>query len=109
MGATGGLSNEERVMRRLRSSEVKRCQRFTDLDHQYRRDVLQAFVDSIIPDNTTKRIKDELQKELDPLKALQIVRDHVPDTLLDAHRQQRRERREERREVILSAYRRSSP
>lgn len=109
MGATGGLSNEERVMRRLRSSEVKRCQRFTDSDHQYRRDVLQAFVDSIIPDNTTKRIKDELQKELDPLKALQIVRDHVPDTLLDAHRQQRRERREERREVILSAYRRSSP
>jgi superfamily II DNA/RNA helicase len=102
-GPTGGLSNEERVIRRLRTNEMKRCKRYTDSDHQYRREVLQAFLDGVIPENTTRRIKDELQKEPDPLKALHIFREHVPDSILHAQRERKNER-DQRREVILSEY-----
>ena len=103
-GPSGGLSNEKRVMRRLRTKEMKNCKRFTDRDHEFRREVLRAFVDGVIPENTTRRIKDELQQESDPLKALQILREHVPESVLDAQRRRRTERQERRRKVILSAY-----
>ena len=107
-GPTGGQSNEEHVLRRLRSREMKYCDRFTEPDARYRREVVQAFVDGIVPDKTTRRIKDDLQQEIDPLKALQIFRRHLADSVLEAHREQRRHRTEARREVVLSAYRKGT-
>lgn len=79
-------------------------QAVADRDHEFRREVLRAFVDGVIPENTTRRIKDELQQEPDPLKALQMLREHVPESVLDAQRRRRTQRRERRREVILSTY-----
>jgi len=34
--------------------------------------------DGVIPENTTRRIKNRLQDEADPLRALQILRDEIP-------------------------------
>ena len=104
-GATGGLSNEEKVVRRLKSSAMRRHQRFTKADRQYITDVIRAFQDGIIPRHTTTRLKNALEEEPDSLRALQIVRAHVSKRLLDAHRMKREARATERREVIVSAYR----
>jgi superfamily II DNA or RNA helicase len=103
-GPTGGLSNEERVMRRLRSKEMKHCKRFTDRDHGFRREVLRAFIDGVIPENTTRRIKNQLQNVEDSLQALQILREEVPRSVLDAQQKRRRERQDQPQEVILSEY-----
>ncbi|WP_263840214.1 SNF2-related protein [Salinibacter sp.] len=101
--AAGGLSNEEYVMKRLRTKEMKHCKRFTDRDDQFRQEVLRAFDDAVIPEKTIRRIKHELESEADPLKALQIFREYVPDSILDVQRR-RRDERDEHREVILSGY-----
>lgn len=103
-GPSGGLSNEERVKKRLRTKEMKHCKRFTERDHEYRRNALQAFNDGVIPDNTTRRIKDRLQKEADPLQALQILREEIPQSVLDAQQKRRSERDDQPQEVILSEY-----
>lgn len=103
-GPTGGVSNEEKVMRRLRAKEMKHCKRFTDRDHAFRRRALQAFLDGVIPENTTRRIKNQLKKEKDPLQALQILRDEIPQSVLDAQQKRRSERQDQPQEVILSEY-----
>jgi hypothetical protein len=46
--------------------------------------VLQAFVAGVIPENTTRRIKNRLESEADPLRALQILRDEIPESVLEA-------------------------
>jgi len=101
-GPSGGLSNEERVKKRLRTKEMKHCKRFTDSDHDFRHKALQAFVDGVIPENTTRRIKNRLQKEADPLRALQILRDEIPQSVLEAQQKRRSERQDQPHEVILS-------
>ena len=74
-GPSGGLSNEERVMRRLRAKEVKNCKRLTDRDDEFRREGLQAFITGVIP-----------------------------ESVLKAQRKRRSGRQKGRREVILSAH-----
>ena len=68
------------------------------------RDVLQAFIAGVIPENTTRRIKNRLEGEADPLRALQILRDEIPGSVLKVQRRRRSERQKGRRKVILSAY-----
>ena len=63
-----------------------------------------AIITGVIPDNTTRRIKNRLENEADPLRALQILRDEIPESVLEAQRKRRSERQKGRRKVILSAY-----
>ena len=66
--------------------------------------MLQAFIAGVIPENTTRRIKNRLESEADPLRALQILRDEIPESVLKARRKRRSERQKGRRKVILSGY-----
>ena len=100
---TGGKSNEEYVMDRLSMPEIRRGKPFSDEDHPFLRRVKDALKDGVLSDHTLKELKQTLQTVIEPLKVLQAFRDHVPETLLDAH-QTRQNQDDAPREVILSLY-----
>jgi len=82
---------------------MKQFQGFTDDDEDFLKAVLKAFEDGVIPKNTSKRLKQELEKEAQPLKALAIFRNNIPLALL-TDGQVPRGGELTAREVILSEY-----
>ena len=65
--------------------------------------MLRAFEDGVIPRNTSKRLKQELEQEINPLKTLAIFRNNIPLALLTGG-QAAQGRELHTREVILSEY-----
>ncbi len=78
-----GTSNEAYVVRRLKAKEIKHYQGFTDEDEEYIKSVLKAFDVGVIPRNTSKRMKELLEKEINPIKILSILKKNIPLSLLD--------------------------
>ena len=101
--ARGSRSSEGYVIRRLKTREIHFFQGFTDEDEEYIRLVLSAYEDGIIPANTTKRIKNAIERESNPLKVLGILKTNIPGNLLGMQ-QSRQPSKRTRREVILSEY-----
>ncbi|MHB8910991.1 MAG: helicase-related protein [Syntrophales bacterium] len=99
----GSKSNEAYLIKRLKAREMKQFQGFTDDDEDFLKAVLKAFEDGVIPKNTSKRLKQELEKEAHPLKSLAILRNNIPLALL-TDGQMPRGRELTIREVILSEY-----
>ena len=91
------------LFRSLKAREMKQFQGFTDDDEDFLKAVLKAFEDGVIPKNTSKRLKQELEKEAHPLKSLAILRNNIPLALLTGG-QMPRGRELTTREVILSEY-----
>ncbi|OPY09689.1 MAG: RNA polymerase-associated protein RapA [Syntrophus sp. PtaB.Bin001] len=100
----GSKSNETYIIKRLKSREMKNFQGFTDDDENFLRAVLRAFEYGIIPRNTSKRLKQELDREINPLKVLAIFRNNIPPGLLMTDARGSRESERQTREVILSEY-----
>jgi len=98
-----GRSNEEYIIRRLKARDVMEFKGFTDDDEDFIRSVLKAFQSGIIPKNTSKRVKNLIEKEPSPLKLLAILRKNIPENLLEATERSRLQHAE-KREVILSEY-----
>ncbi len=96
-------SNEAYLIKRLKDKEMKHFQGFTDDDEDFLKAVLKAFEEGVIPKNTSKRLKQELEREAHPLKSLAIFRNNIPPTLLTGG-QMPRGRELSAREVILSEY-----
>lgn len=72
-------------------------------DEDFIKAVLKAFEDGIIPKNTSKRLKAELEREINPLKVLAILKTNIPDALLSGGNAGRYPDLHTR-EVILSEY-----
>jgi hypothetical protein len=99
----GGRSNEKYVISRLKAKEFRHDPRLTDDDEEYIRLALTAFEDGVIPQNTTKRIKNLIEKEGNALKVLSILKRNIKHNLLEIkHPGQPLEI--SKREVILSEY-----
>lgn len=99
----GSKSNESYIIRRLKAKDFRQFKGFTEDDEEFLESVLKAFEDGIIPKNTSKRLKDEIEKESNPLKVLAILKKNVPYNLLNAGQTSRRPSLFTR-EVILSEY-----
>ncbi|MFH0801253.1 MAG: hypothetical protein V2A78_02565, partial [bacterium] len=99
----GSQSNETYIIKRLKAKDMKHFQGFTDDNEDFLQAVLKAFEDGIIPRNTSKRLKQELEKEINPLKVLAIFRNNIPMTLLTGGLATQG-REQHSREVILSEY-----
>jgi hypothetical protein len=76
---------------------------FTEEDEDFLRSVLKAFENGVIPKNTSKRLKNELEKEINPLKVLAILRKNLPSSILSAA-PTGQQAALAKREVILSEY-----
>ncbi len=102
-GHSGGSSNEGYIMKRLKTKEMKDFRGFTEDDEDFLRSVLKAFENGIIPRNTSKRLKTEIEKEINPLKMLALLRKNVPNSILSTA-SIGQQTGHDRREVILSEY-----
>lgn len=100
-GNKGGMSNVKYVVGRLKAKDFRNYQSFTDDDDDYVRLVLKAYDDGVIPQNTTKRIRKQIEKEPNPLKVLAILKKNISYNILGiSHSSQ--PQITQRREVILS-------
>jgi superfamily II DNA/RNA helicase/HKD family nuclease len=100
----GGQSNEKYIKFRLKAKDLKYFKGFTDDDEEYLKGVLAALDAGIIPKNTSKKLKTDLEKELNPLKVLAILKKHLPDSLIYLSQPNASPGHSQRREVILSEY-----
>lgn len=110
MRARSGGSNSNYIIRRLKDKALKLFKGFTDNDDddELIKRVLKAFQDGVIPDFTSKKIKKELEKEIDPLKVLKIIREHISPNLLNTDFNVKSDN-SVIKEIILSEYLNSSP
>lgn len=102
-GTVGGRSNEQYVLRRLKAREIRQYQGFTEDDDEFIQRIIQAIEDGVIPRNTNKQIKQELEKTVDPLKVLKILHKNLSETLLQTYLT-RQSVLMDHHEVILSEY-----
>ncbi len=102
--ASRGSRNERYITKRLKARDFHYYQGFTDEDEEYIRQVLATYEAGIIPANTTKRIKKEIEREPNPLKVLGILKKEISNTLLERTEKTKTSSDRTRREVILSEY-----
>ena len=106
-GHQSGSSNESYIIKRLKAKDLQKFPGFTEDDEDFLRAVLKAFENGVIPKNTSKRLKNELEKEIVPLKVLAILKKNISPTILSVSPTIQRIGHD-RREVILSEYLKSS-
>jgi len=104
--STGGRSNEKFLIQLLKSNEIRYYKGYTDENEDFLKVVLKAFELGIIAKNTSKRIKQQIDKEKDltPLKILGIFRKNIPMNLLEEQYDTPKARVKDKREVVLSEY-----
>jgi superfamily II DNA/RNA helicase len=91
------------ILKRLRPKEVRRCPQFTEDDEAFVGKVIRLLEDGALPKRTTIKIAEALQKEIQPLGILRILRRGIPrEFLLAAHAQATHTSTP--REVILSSF-----
>ena len=99
----GGRSNEAYVIKLLKMNEFRKNPKFTDADDEYVRLVSAAYETGVIPKNTTKRIKNAIERIEDPFKVLAVLKRNIPYSLLGIQ-QPGQSFESARREIILSEY-----
>ncbi len=108
----GGQSNEQFIIRLLKSREIKQFKGFTDDEENYLNMVRKALQAGIIPRNTAKRIRRELNAEMkkgfSPLKLLHLLKNNISDAILHASNESQANDSVAKREIILSEFLRST-
>lgn len=99
-----GGANDAYILRRLRAKEIRGYQGFTDDDELFIRQVVQLLSDGALPRPTTKKVAQALEKEMQPLKVLGVLRRDIPALFFQATRAQLAHQSLSPREVILSSY-----
>ena len=86
-----------------KANEFRKYQGFTDDDEEYIRLVLKGYEYGVIPKNTTKGIKQKIEKEINPLMVLAILKKTIPYNILSVERPDK-PIISSTREVVLSEY-----
>lgn len=104
--AGGGISNEKFIIQLLKANEIKFFKGFTDEDEDFLKEVLKALELGIIARNTSKRIKQQIDKEtgINQLKLLAILKKNISTKILKGQHEQIPDYVRGKREVILSEY-----
>ncbi|MDR1452966.1 MAG: phospholipase D-like domain-containing protein [Candidatus Margulisbacteria bacterium] len=98
-----GRSNENYVLSRLKANDFKYQQRFTEDDEEFVAQVINGINTGSISKLTVKNIKQNIEKEPDPLKMLAVLRTHVKPAILGV-RVTGNNLVKGKKEVILSEY-----
>jgi superfamily II DNA/RNA helicase len=93
-----------RLLRRLRSKDIRHFKGFTDEDEEYIRAVIRLLEDGALPRPTTKKLMTALQDEINPLKILGVLRRNLPASFFQPTQASQTHRNTAPREVILSSY-----
>jgi len=106
----GGKSNVKFILEMIKSKEIKYFDGYTDEEEEYIQLAKKAFQESVIPQNTAKKIANAIKKEITsksthpPLKLLGILKRNIPDVLLMPEQAGQGSQYFAKREVILSEY-----
>lgn len=97
----GGRSNLSYIEKRLKDKAFRKCRRFTDDDEELITNVRKMIDQGTIAKKVAQKIKKELEKTLEPLEVLAILRKHIRIvTVADT----KTHSKALKREVILSGY-----
>ena len=77
----GGQSNERYVIQRLKQTLQHHA--VTDLEEKFLQLVLERYYEGDIPKSITKRIKEKIERETEPLKMLYIIKREIPKRFLE--------------------------
>jgi len=99
-----GRDNSAKILRRLRSREVRTFKGFTDDDEDFIKQVIRLLEDGALPRPTTKKVYAALKDEINPLKILGILRRDVSSHFFRPTRAEQSRFSQSPREVILSEY-----
>lgn len=96
-------SNESYVMKRLKAREMKSFKGLTDDDEEYLKKNITAFEYGVVPKQTSQKLRRLIERELNPLKVISILRNNIPEPILQIDSLTDRSTNE-KGEVILSEY-----
>jgi len=74
-----GRDNAVRVLKIIKSREVRKYYGFTDIEEQYLRDVAKLLEEGALPKSVTKRIFNEVKDLTEPRKILGAIKRNLPD------------------------------
>ncbi len=99
--SSGGRSNVKYIEDRLKDNSFKNFKGFTDSDDEFIQSVKNILQLGTMAKRTAKDIKKELEKTLDPLEMLGILRKHIRTTAIE---NSNTKNTLQKREIILSGY-----
>lgn len=100
----GGKDNTTKILRILKSKQMKGYLGFTEGDDAYIKRVISILEDGALPKQTTKNVANALSGIDDPIKILSKIKTNIPDEFLKEHISQSSADTFGPREVILSEY-----
>ncbi len=100
----GGRDNAVRILKILKSNEIRHYDGFTDLDDEYLVKVRKLLEEGGMPKKTAKTIFKELKGETNPMKILAIIKRNLPNQLFNATQTAKDISMSSPKEVILSEY-----
>ena len=98
---TGGRSNLNYIEKRLKDKFFKNCPTFTDHDEEFLDSIRKMIAQGTIAKKVSQKIKKEMERTMEPLEVLHILRKHIR-TVPGA--ETKNSRSSLKREVILSGY-----
>jgi len=101
MQKSSGSSNLEYIEKRLKTNHFRLFKGFTSIDQEFIENVKQMLRYGAIAKKTAKNIKNELEKTVEPLQILTILRKFIHNTKIE---ETQNSQDNQKREVILSGY-----
>ncbi|MCK4796889.1 MAG: helicase, partial [Spirochaetes bacterium] len=98
-----GRSNESYIIKRLKANDMKMYKGFTEDEEDYIKKVLNGFENGIIPQKTSQKIKRAIEKEINPIKVIMLIKRNIPYNILNS-KSNSINIEYSPREVILSEY-----
>lgn len=98
---TSGRSNAKYIETRLKDKSFKNYKGFTDYDDDFINNVKEMLTQGTIAKKTSQSVKKELEKTINPLEILSILRNHIRAIAIDGNNESKKF---QKREVILSGY-----
>jgi superfamily II DNA or RNA helicase len=99
---SGGRSNLGYIEKRLKDKGFKNCPKFTDADDEFLDGIQKMMAQGTIAKKVAQNIKKELERTLDPLEMISILRKHI--RVVDDPVRSNKPASTTKREVILSGY-----
>ena len=99
-----GSPNDAYILKRLKDKSVCRCPQFTEDDEEFVGKVIRLLEDGALPKATAKKVAGALKKEVQPLKALAVLRHHIKYEFFQTGPAAHANQALAAREVILSSY-----
>lgn len=108
MKSSGGQDHGKKILGFLKLREIKNCQKFTENDELFLKQVENAIKEGAVPKKTlnsvAKEIKSKFQTRVDPLVLLSILRERIPKEFLTEFNKSNENDNQTDIEVILSEY-----